>query len=111
VEARIEPTNIDQVFPGQPARLRFSAFNQRTTPEIEAVVERVSPDALSDQQTGATYYTVEVAIDDVGYSQLEGLKLVAGMPVEVFLQTGERSPMSYLMQPMVDFFNRSMREQ
>jgi len=111
VEARIEPTNIDQVFPGQPARLRFSAFNQRTTPEIEAVVKRVSADALSDQQTGASYYTVEIAIDEAGYAHLEGLKLVAGMPVEAFLQTGERSPMSYIMQPMTDFFSRSMREQ
>lgn len=111
VEARIEPNSIDQVYPGQPARLRFSAFNQRTTPEIEAVVTRVSPDALSDQKTGAPYYTVEVDIDEAGYARLEGLKLVAGMPVEAFLQTGERSPLSYLMQPMADFFSRSMREQ
>ncbi len=111
VEARIEPTSIDQVYPGQPARLRFSAFNQRTTPEIPAMVKRVSADALSDQQTGATYYTVEIVIDEAGYAALEGLTLVAGMPVEAFLQTGERSPLSYLMQPMADFFSRSMREQ
>ncbi|PKP67862.1 MAG: HlyD family type I secretion periplasmic adaptor subunit, partial [Alphaproteobacteria bacterium HGW-Alphaproteobacteria-8] len=100
VEARIEPTSIDQVYPGQPARLRFSAFNQRTTPEIDATVKRISADALADQHTGATYYTVEIAIDEAGYAELEGLTLVAGMPVEAFIQTGERSPLSYLMQPM-----------
>lgn len=111
VEARIDVTSIDQVYPGQPARLRFSAFNQRTTPEIDATVRRISPDALADQQTGASHYVAEIAIDEAGFAALEGLTLVAGMPVEAFIQTGERSPLSYLMQPMTDFFSRSMREQ
>lgn len=110
VEARIEPQNIDQVYPGQPARLRFAAFNQRTTPEIDAAVRRVSPDAITDPQTGFSYYTAEIALDEAGLAQLEGLKLVAGMPVDAFIQTGERTPLSYLMQPLTDFFSRSMRE-
>ncbi len=110
VEARIEPQNIDQVYPGQPARLRFAAFNQRTTPEIDAEVRRVSPDAIVDQGTGMSYYTAEIALGEDALAQLEGLKLVAGMPVDAFIQTGERSPLSYLMQPLTDFFSRSMRE-
>jgi HlyD family secretion protein len=110
VEARVEPQNIDQVYPGQPARLRFAAFNQRTTPEIDGVIRRVSPDAITDQQTGMRYYTAEITIGEEGFAQLEGLTLQAGMPVDAFLQTGERTPLSYLMQPMMDFFARSMTE-
>jgi HlyD family secretion protein len=111
VEARVEPTSIDNVYPGQPARLRFSAFNQRTTPEIDGEVARVSPDALVDQQTGASYYTATITISPEGLAQLEGLTLQAGMPVEAFMRTGDRTPLSFLMQPLTDYFARSMTEQ
>ncbi len=110
VEARIEPIHIDQVYPGQPARLRFSAFNQRTTPEVASTVLRVAPDALTDEATGVSYYPAELAISDDVLNELGELSLVAGMPVDAFIQTGERSPMSYLMRPMTDFFQRAWRE-
>jgi HlyD family secretion protein len=111
VESRIEVTNIDQVYPGQEARLHFSAFKSRTTPQVQGVVKRISPDALTDERTGASYYTAEVAIGDEGLHKLDGLTLVAGMPVEAFIQTGERSPLSYLTEPFTEFFSRSMLEQ
>jgi HlyD family secretion protein len=111
VEARLETTNIDQVYPGQPARLRFSAFNQRTTPEVDSTVLRVAPDALTDEATGLSYYPVELTITEDALSQLGDLTLVAGMPVDAFIQTGERSPLSYLLRPPTDFFVRSMREE
>jgi HlyD family secretion protein len=111
VEARVEPQNIDQVYPGQPARLRFSAFNQRTTPEVDSTVVRVAPDALTDEATGVSYYPIELAITPDLLSELGDLTLVAGMPVDAFVQTGERSPMSYLIRPLTDFFARSMREE
>lgn len=111
VEARIEPTSIDQVYPGQPARLRFAAFNQRTTPEVDSEVLRVSPDALTDEQTGMSYYTAELAITEETLDALGEVTLVAGMPVDAFIQTGERSPLSYLARPMSDFFARSMLEE
>jgi HlyD family secretion protein len=111
VDAAIEPQHIDQVWGGQPARLRFSAFNARTTPEIDGRLLRVSADALTNEQTGMSYYTAEVEIGEAGLAALEGLTLVAGMPVEVFLQTGERSPLSYFMRPFTDFLSRSMREE
>ena len=110
VDAAIEPTSINQVFPGQAARLRFSAFNARTTPEIAGELRRVSPDALTNESTGQSYYTAEVTLTEDGLAELEGLTLVAGMPVEVFLQTGERTPISYLVRPFTDYFARSMRE-
>jgi HlyD family secretion protein len=111
VEARVEPTSIDNVYPGQPARLRFSAFNQRTTPEIDGSVLRVSPDAIVDERTQTSYYLATVDISDEGMQQLEGLTLQAGMPVEAFLRTGDRTPLSFLMQPLTDYFARSMTEQ
>jgi HlyD family secretion protein len=112
VEARMEPINIDQVYPGQPARLRFSAFNQRTTPEVDSTVLKVAPDALTDEATGVSYYPVELAISEDALEQLGAdLTLVAGMPVDAFIQTGERSPLSYLLRPLTDFFARSMREE
>lgn len=111
VEARIEPQNVDQVYPGQPARLRFSAFNQRTTPEVDSAVLRVSADAFTDEQTGVSYYTADLAVTERTMAQLGDVTLVAGMPVDAFIQTGERSPLSYFMRPMADFFARSMREE
>jgi HlyD family secretion protein len=111
VEARIEVVSIDQVYPGQPARLRFSAFNQRTTPEIDGMVKRLSADALTDEQTGMSFYTAQIDIPPEGLAQLDGLTLVPGMPVEVYIQTGERTPLSYLMQPLTDFFSRGLREE
>ena len=110
VDAAIEPQSIDQVWAGQEARLRFSAFNARTTPEIAGTLRRVSADALLNETTGQSYYNVEIAISEEGLAALEGLTLVAGMPVEVFLQTGERSPLSYLLRPFTDMMARSMRE-
>lgn len=111
VDARIRPQDIDQVWPGQPARLRFAAFNQRTTPEVEATVLRVSPDALQDQATGETYYSIEIGLAPDTLDLLAGLTLIAGMPVDAFIQTGARSPIAYLVQPMTDFLARAWREQ
>jgi HlyD family secretion protein len=110
VSSQVPVTDIDKVYPGQPARLRFSAFSTRTTPEIDGAVAKVSADALTDERTGMSYYTAEIAISEAGLAELDGLTLVPGMPVEAFIQTGERSPLSYLMQPLTDYFNRSMRE-
>lgn len=110
VEARLETINIDQVFPTQEARLVFSAFNQRTTPNLLGHIIRVSPDALIDEATGASYYTALIGIDDGELEKLEGLTLVAGMPVEAFITTGDRSPLSYFTKPFTDYFNKALRE-
>lgn len=113
-EVRIPPQNIDQVYPGQPARLRFSAFNNRTTPEFESEVMLVSADSFTDEATGMSFYTSNLSITQEAITalrDLDGLTLVAGMPVEAYIQTGDRSPLSYLVQPMTDFFSRSLREE
>ena len=110
VEAKIQPQDIDQVRVGQTAGLRFSAFNQRTTPELDGKVTVVSADVTQDQKSGATFYTVRIAVPASEVARLEGLKLVAGMPVETFIRTGERTVVSYLMRPLNDQVARAFKE-
>ncbi len=115
--AQLAPIHVDQVYPGQPATLRFSAFSARTTPEFAGRVEQVSADALRDADRGLSWYQVEVSLgapaDVGGVSAAEpgGLTLTPGMPVEIHIQTGERSPISYLAKPLTDYFLRSLREE
>ena len=110
IMAKVSPVHIDQVRPGQPARLHFSAFNSRTTPELSGTVLVVSADALTDERTGQTYYRAEILPDPGEIAKLEGLTLVPGMPVEAFIRTGERTPLAYLLKPFTDYFMRAFRE-
>lgn len=110
VSARIATINVDELQIGQPVNLRFSAFSSRTTPEIKGELSRISADALIDEATKAPYYRAEVTIPLVELEKLGDLALVPGMPVEVYVQTGERSPLAYLTKPLADYFNRAFRE-
>ncbi len=94
----------------QKAILRFTAFNQQSTPEIEGTVSRISADITTDQRTGLGYYTIRIALPPAEVARLGDVKLVPGMPVEAFVQTGDRTVMSYLMKPLSDHFNRAFRE-
>ena len=109
VEVKIAPQDIDQVQVGQPAVLRFSAFNQRTTPEVDGEVTRVSADLTLDQRTGLSYYTARIGLVESEIQRLEGLSLAPGMPVEAFIQTGDRTVLSYLTKPLTDNARRSFR--
>ncbi len=110
VEAKVNPQDIDQVRPGQIALLRLSAFNQRTTPEIYGTVTRISADASTDQRTGQTYYTIRIAMPPDEVAKLGEVRLVPGMPVEAFVQTGDRTMISYLVKPLHDQLMRMFRE-
>jgi membrane fusion protein, type I secretion system len=110
VEAKVNPRDIDQVRVGQSAVLRFSAFNLRTTPEINGTVTRVSADTTTDQRTGQNYYTIRIAMKKNEIARLGDIKLIPGMPVEAFVQTGERTVLSYLVKPLQDQFMRAFRE-
>lgn len=110
VEAKVQPQDIAQVKVGQYAVLRFSAFDTRTTPEIDGEVTRVSADTSTDQRTGMSYYTIRVGLPPEELKKLGELKLLPGMPVETFVQTGERTVISYLMKPLYDQFMRAFRE-
>ncbi len=110
VEAKVNPQDIDQLQLGQKARLRFSAFNQRSTPEIAGVLTRISADTTTDQRTGQSFYVIRVAMSPEAVARLGEVKLLPGMPVEAFVQTGERTVLSYLMKPLRDQFMRTFRE-
>jgi HlyD family secretion protein len=110
IEARLQPNDIDQVRMGQKAFIRFSAFNQRTTPQLDGVVSYVSADTSRDQQTNAAYFTVRVTLPEEQRRRLDGRQLVSGMPAEVFMQTGSRTMMSYLLKPITDQLQRAFVE-
>ena len=110
IEARLQPNDIDQVRVGQKAFIRFSAFNQRVTPQLVGLVSYVSPDISHDQQSNASYFTVRMTLADDERRLLGGLQLVSGMPAEVFMQTGSRTMLSYLLKPITDQLNRAFVE-
>lgn len=111
IEVKVAPQDIDQLSIGQAAQLRFSAFNQRTTPELAGQVSMISADLTTDQRTGASYYTARVAVSSDEMNKLGNLKLLPGMPVEAFIQTGMRTMLSYLSKPMTDHLNKAFRQQ
>jgi HlyD family secretion protein len=110
VEAKVQPQDIDQLRIGQPAVLRFSAFNSRTTPELNGEVSVVSADVTQDQKTGTNFYTIRIAVSPEEIARLEGLKLIAGMPVEAFVQTKVRTVVSFFVRPLQDQIARAFRE-
>jgi HlyD family secretion protein len=102
ITAQVQTIDVDQVFVGQKVRLMFPAFSARTTPELNGHVVTVSADALIDERAQLAYYKAEIALDPGEIDRFEGLTLIPGMPVETFIQTGTRSPMSYLLKPFTD---------
>jgi HlyD family secretion protein len=111
VEAKVRPQDVDQLHEGQSARLRFSAFNQRTTPELNGVLSIVSADVTVDEKKpDQSYYVIRIKVSDDEVARLGAVKLVPGMPVEAFVQTDERTVLSYLIKPMHDQIVRAFRE-
>jgi len=108
VEAQVPVNLIDRLHPGLPVELNFTALNLRTTPVIRGEVLGVSPDRVVDQRTGTPFYRMRTSIGDA--ESAEHLQLRHGMPVDVFVKTGERSLMSYLVKPFLDRWRGGMRE-
>ena len=110
VEVKVDPKDIDQIQFGQPVLLRFSAFDVRTTPELNGTVVRMAADTTTDQRTGQSYYLVRISMTADEIKRLGDVRLTPGMPVEAFIQTGERTMLSYLVKPLHDQLMRSFRE-
>lgn len=111
IVSRVDPLHIDQITVGQQVNLRFSALDQRTTPELVGQVTLISADAFDDEALGIAYYRAEIALNAGELAKLnEGDVLIPGMPVEAFIRTADRSPLAYLVKPMADYFNRAFRE-
>ncbi|PHR01756.1 MAG: secretion protein HlyD [Halomonas sp.] len=111
VEARIPTRDIDNIYIGQFAEIRFSAFNQRLTDVIDGEVIHVSADSFEDEATGERYYRARVRVTEEGYTQMnEHMQLLSGMPAEVMIRTGERTFASYIAKPITDMLARALRE-
>jgi HlyD family type I secretion membrane fusion protein len=110
IAIRLSPMKVEQIAVGSPARVRFSSFNQRTTPELKGLVTFISPATTGDPVTGENYYLGHVELSPEELAKLGDSPLLPGMPVEVFVQTEERTVATYLAKPIIDQFNRAFRE-
>jgi HlyD family secretion protein len=111
LEAKVAPSNVDQLARGQNARVKIQAFNQRTTPELYGIVEWIAADVSKDTQPNAPpYYLVQISLSHDQIGRLEGRKLLSGMQAEAFIETEDRSPLEYLMKPVQDQIARAFRE-
>lgn len=104
ITAQVAPTDVDVLTIGQEVSLRFSALDQRTTPELYGTVALVSADAFTDNATSASYYRAEIARLPTGAT------LIPGMPVEAFIRTADRTPLNYLTRPLMDYIARTFRD-
>lgn len=111
INARIEPIHIDKVLIGQEVVLRFSALDQRTTPELNGEVVQISADAFEDERSQVSFYRAEIALSEGEQARLpEDAVLIPGMPVEAFIRTEDRTPLAYLTKPLTDYFTKAFRE-
>jgi len=111
VEAQVAPNDINRVAVGKFADIRFSAFNSATTPVIPSVVTSISADRLTNEKTGAPYYLIRAQVTPEGVAKLGDRKLLAGMPADVLVNTGERTMLQYLLQPARNAISESMIEE
>jgi HlyD family secretion protein len=112
IATQVQVIDVDQIFVGQEVTLRFSAFDQRRTPELQGKVTLVSADAFQNETSGLSFYRAEVQLDPGEMDRLPGdMTLIPGMPVEAFVRTADRSPMDYLIKPLADYFTKAFREQ
>ncbi|TNC71830.1 HlyD family type I secretion periplasmic adaptor subunit [Rubellimicrobium roseum] len=111
ISSQVEPIHVDQVHVGQEVTLRLSAFDQRMTPELKGRVVQVSADAFQNEQSGLSFYRADIELLEGEATKLpEGMALIPGMPVEAFIRTGERTPISFLTKPLTDYFAKAFRE-
>jgi len=110
VEARIRPQDINHVFIDAPARVRLVAFDARTTPLLPGRVTFVSPDRVTDADSGESWFTATVEVDAAALEHHPDIQLKAGMPAELFVTTSDRTLFDYLVSPITVFTNRAMRE-
>jgi protease secretion system membrane fusion protein len=111
VEGQVPVNLIDKVHKDLKVEMIFSAFNQNETPHIPGIITQVSADRLQDQRTGAPYYEMRAKVAPEGMKLISKLQIRPGMPVEVFVKTGERSMMSYLLKPVFDRAKTSLTEE
>ncbi len=111
VEGQLPVHLIDKVHPNLPVELMFTALNQNQTPHIPGRVTQVSADRLVDEKTGQPYYSMKAVVLPEGIKLLVKQQIRPGMPVDMFIKTGERTMMNYLLKPLLDHFKMAMTEE
>ncbi len=111
IESRINPQDIDVVRTGLPARVRLTAYKVRQVPMIDGTVVHVSADQFTDERTGEHYYLARIEIDATELNELGDIELYPGMPAEVYVITGSRTFMTYMMDPITESFRKSFRQE
>lgn len=111
VEARVAPGDIDQIQVGQEAVVHFTAFNQRTTPQLNATLFSVAADLTEDERSGENFFLARLRLSEEEQARLGALQLTPGMPADIFIQTGARTALSYLVKPFEDQLSRAFREE
>ena len=109
-EVRVEAGAIDQIHIGQPADVLLSSFDRQTTPKLAGRVLRISPESITDSRTGQSFYRVDLDVPSIEMALVADLVIMPGMPVEAYLHTGDRTVMSYLLQPLFSHMRQAMRE-
>ena len=110
IDARVRPTDIERIAPGMSARVVLTAYRQRNLPLIHGRLRSISADAMTDERTGLSYFLAKVEVVPGDLATLDNVKLVPGMPAEVMLMDGEQSAFAYLVRPILDSAQRSLRE-
>jgi protease secretion system membrane fusion protein len=110
VEGLLPVNLVDKVHPGLPAELIFSAFNASTTPHVPGIVTQVAADRTQDERSGQAYYKVRAEVAPEGRKMVASLQIRPGMPVELFVRTGQRTMMNYLLKPLFDRANSALAE-
>ncbi|MGR9296799.1 HlyD family type I secretion periplasmic adaptor subunit [Rhizobium leguminosarum] len=111
VEAKVATRDIDQVHVGQSVDVRFSAFDQRTTPDVSGEITSIAPDIVKDERTGISYYPLRVKPKAESIARMKTIKLYPGMPAEVFIKIGDRTVISYLTKPLTDQMQHVFRQE
>lgn len=111
ITVRVEPIHIDKLHLGQSVNLRFSALDQRNTPQLSGLVAQISADAFEDTATRNSYYRAKIVLSEGEQARLpKDVTLIPGMPVEAFIRTADRTPLAYLLKPFSDYFTKAFRE-
>ena len=110
IEAQIPPHLIDKIKPGLPVDILFTAFDQASTPKIAGNLTQVSADVLMDPKTNLPFFKASIDVTPEGMVKLKKNEIRAGMPAEIFVRSGERTAMNYLLKPLMDRVQRSMTE-
>lgn len=110
IDVRVAPVDIEQLHLHQSAAVSINAFDMRETPQIEGEVARISPDLIRDERRDTAFYSVRIALPESELARLGGKELLPGMPAEVFIQTRERTVISYLMEPLQAQMRHTFRD-